>query len=334
MTDVSPLTQAQQTFSDKVAWRALPSEDCALPAALQRVLSEPVTAPLDMPPYHRAIVEGYLVHTADTAQASETSPVRFAIVGEVMPGDAQCPRFSPGQAIRVATGSIVPDGGYSIVRMWEAKQDGQAFTIGRPFPPRFFIEDQGCDMKKGQVAVAAGSVLHAAAIGQIAALGIDQVKVMRRPQVTVFASGDEVIPYTAPLRPGQIRDCNSVMLSAAVTEAGGMARSGGIMRDDFDQFVAAVRRALQDSDMIVIAGGTAVGDRDFISDLLREVGELVVDGVQMKSGRPLIMGVAGDKPLVCVAGHPPEALRGFRLFGIAALNRLLGVDAPLPADVA
>ena len=96
----------------------------------------------------------------------------------------------------------------------------------------------------------------------------------------------------------------------------------------------AVRQALGDSDMIVISGGTAVDGRDFISDLLRAVGELVVDGVPMRSGRPLIMGVADGKPLVCVAGHPPEALRGFRLFGAAAIDRLTGRDAGLPPDPA
>ena len=107
---------------------------------------------------------------------------------------------------------------------------------------------------------------------------------------------------------------------------------GGIMSDDFDGFVAAATQALKDADMLVISGGTAVGGRDFISDLVRALGELLVDGVPMRSGRPLIMGVAQGKPIVCVAGHPPEALRGFKLFGVAAINKLLGRTADLPLD--
>jgi molybdopterin molybdotransferase len=122
------------------------------------------------------------------------------------------------------------------------------------------------------------------------------------------------------------------MLAAAVTAAGAAPVIGGIMRDDFDKFVAAVKSALAQSDMILISGGTAVGGRDFISDLVQAVGELLVDGVPMRSGRPLIMGHAQGKPIVCVAGHPPEALRGFRLFGIAALHRLTGCNAALPLD--
>ena len=159
------------------------------------------------------------------------------------------------------------------------------------------------------------------------------MQVSKRPRVTVIACGDEVIPYDQPLRPGLIRDSNSIMLSAAVSEAGAAPRALGILRDDLDGFVAAARKALADADMLLISGGTAAGGGDFISEVVKALGELLVDGVPMRSGRPLIMGVAQGKPLVCVAGHPPEALRGFRLFGIAALNRLMGREAALAEDL-
>lgn len=332
MSEPSPLTEAQQKFSDSIPFRSLGSEPCGLEQALGRVLARDLAAPEDMPPYSRAIVEGFLIHTADGAGASEEKPVSFRVVGTVKPGDKQCPPFKPGQAVRIATGSLVPDGPYSSVRAWEAKDAGDTFTITRPFPPRFFIEEKGCDLKQGAVAVPAGTRLDAAAIGTVAALGIADVTVTARPQVTLFSSGDEVIPYTQALTPGAIRDSNSLMLAAAVTAAGAVPVIGGIMRDDFDKFVAAVKTALAKSDMVLISGGTAVGGRDFISDLVKAVGTLVVDGVPMRSGRPLIMGHAGGKPVVCVAGHPPEALRGFRLFGVAALNRLTGCSAELPKD--
>lgn len=332
MSEPSPLSGAQQKFADAIPFRSLGNETCALEQALGRVLARDITAPEDMPPYHRAIVEGFLIHTADGAGASEEKPASFRIVGAVRPGDRHCPAFKPGEAIRIATGSLVPDGPYSSVRAWEAKEDGDTFTITRPFPPRFFIEEKGCDLKQGAVAVAAGVRLDAAAIGTIAALGISDVTVTARPKVTIFSSGDEVVPYTQAMAPGAIRDSNSLMLAAAVTAAGAIPVIGGIQRDDFDAFVAAVKQALADSDMVLISGGTAVGGRDFISDLVKASGELVVDGVPMRSGRPLIMGHARGKPIVCVAGHPPEALRGFRLFGIAALDRLTGCQAELPKD--
>ena len=332
MSEPSPLQEAQQALAEAVPFRALGVESCALDEALGRTLHADFTAPLDAPPYPRAIVEGFLVNTEETAEASEQAPARFKVSGRVQPGDDQCPAVKPGEAVQVATGSVVAEGPYSIVRMWEAEQDGDTINVTRPFPPRFFIEEQGCDIQSGSVVWPAGTLIGPWQIGTVASLGVDRLEVVKRPRVTVFASGDEVIPHNEPLATGKILDCNTPMLSAAIREAGGEARRGGIQSDDFEAFVKTARAALEDSDMLVIAGGTAVGGRDFISDLLRELGELKVDGVPMRSGRPLIMGVAQGKPIVCVAGHPPEALRGFRLFGVAALNRLLGRDLPLPED--
>jgi molybdenum cofactor synthesis domain-containing protein len=333
MSETSPLVTAQTQFLARVPRGTTGSGPCPLAQAYGHTLAADLKAPTDMPPYNRAIVEGFAVNTAETRGADEAAPVSFQITGEVKPGDASCPPVPKGQAIRVSTGSIVPDGDISIVRMWEANFTGNgSFTVSRPFPPRFFIEDQGCDLKQGSVAVPKGTRLDALAIGTIASLGVDSVDVSHHPVVTIFSSGDEVIPYTAELTPGTIRDSNSVMLASAVNAAGGSAKIAGIMKDDFAVFVTAVKQALKDSDMILISGGTAIGDRDFISDLLREVGELIIDGVQMKSGRPLIMGIADGKPLVCVAGHPPEALRGFKLFGVPAIEKLAGQDARIPED--
>jgi len=334
MSETSPLAAAQRAFAAAVPFRVSAEQTCPLAEALGRTLSRDVIAPTDLPPYHRAIVEGFVVYSADTASASEDAPVSFSIAGAITPGDDFCPSFKQGEALEVVTGVVVPDGPYSIVRLWEARRDGNRFVITRPFPPRFFIEDQGCDLKKGSVAVAAGVVMGPAELGTIAALGITQVHTAKRPRVSVFSCGDEVIPYDQALRPGLIRDSNSVMLCAAVADAGGEAHAAGILRDDFDAFVAAARAALYESDMLLISGGTAAGGGDFISNAVKALGDLLVDGVPMRSGRPLIMGMAQGKPIVCVAGHPPEALRGFRLFGAAALNRLLGRDTPLPEDKA
>ncbi len=332
MTDAPPLIEAQETFVATIPFRALASETVPLAQAVGRVLAEPVTAPMDSPPYSRAIVEGFLVRVEDTLTAAEGRPMRFTISGEVMPGDGECPLPETGCGIRVATGSLVCEGEVAVVRPWEAKEDGEGFSIERAFTPRFFIEDRGCDIAMGSSLFAAGDRLTAWQVGQAASLGMTTLPVMTVPRVALFSSGDEVIPHSEAIRPGAIYDSNSVMLAAALAEEGAEARFQGIMTDDFNGFKAALEKALESADMALISGGTAIGGRDFISDLIREVGELVVDGVPMRSGRPLIMGVAGGKPIIAVAGHPPEALRGFRLFGVAALNRLLGRDLPPPDD--
>jgi molybdenum cofactor synthesis domain-containing protein len=332
LVDESPLRAAQARFVDAVPLRSTGSIICRITEAHGLVLYEDAIAPTDMPPYPRAIVEGFIVNAADTAGASDAAPVSFKVIGMVKPGDRVCAVPGRGEAVEVMTGSIVPAGAMAIVRMWEAKREDTTFSISRAFPPGFFIEQQGCDIREGSTVFPAGTRLGPWEVGTLASMGIEEVAVAQPPRVVLFSSGDEVIPHTAALYPGAIRDGNSVMLSAAVAEAGGVPRFAGIMRDDFDAFASRLIEVLNDNDMVVISGGTAAGGRDFVSDLICRVGELLVDGVPMKSGRPLIMGIANGKPIVGVAGHPPEALRGFRLFGAPALQRLLGCEAELPSD--
>ncbi|MFQ5469195.1 MAG: molybdopterin molybdotransferase MoeA [Gammaproteobacteria bacterium] len=332
MSETSPLVEAQEQFIAAVPFRSTGSEIVSLADACGRTLYRDIKSPTALPPYNRAIVEGFLVRTEDTADASEESKTGFTIIGKVNPGDAECGNPEPGQAIQVVTGSLVPDGPYSIVRMWEADIDNDHFSISRPFPPRFFIEDKGCDLELDATAITAGAIITPQSIGTIASMGLNEVELSKKPVVTVFASGDELVPYTDPVTPGTMRDSNSIMLASAINANGATAKIAGIMSDDFEQFSSELGESLSRSDMVVISGGTAVGGRDFISDLVKGAGQVIVDGVPMRSGRPLIMGVSDNKPIVCVAGHPPEALRGFNLFGVAAINKLLGNHKPLPAD--
>ena len=329
MSEESPLSQAQTKFASKITFRSLPSEMCDISSTLNRICSSDICAPMDSPPYARAIVEGLLVNTEETKTADESSPVSFHISGEIRPGDEQSIAPQKGEAIQISTGSIIPEGNYSAVRMWEAKKDTNHINITRPFPPRFFIEEQGCEIAKNDTLIAAGSRITPTYIGTLASMGMTEASVVKKARVTVFSSGDEVIPHTERFKLGNIFDCNLPMLSAAVEDAGGIATSAGIQSDDFSTFVASAKSALSNSDMLLISGGTAIGGRDFISDLIRELGELVIDGVTMRSGRPLIMGIADGKPIVCVAGYPPEALRGFMLFGMPAINTLSGHDKTL-----
>lgn len=331
----SPLTEAQENFISKVTVRVTQLTTRSLADALGMTTFEDIKAPIDMPPYSRAIVEGFLVFCADTQSASEEAPTDFRIVARVKPGDEYCSTWQSGEAIEVVTGAITPDeSAVAVVRPWDAQRKGDTFAITRPFAPGFFIEERGCDIREGQIIVESGVMLNAFDLGQLAGMGIVDVACATPPKVALFSSGDEVIPHTEVLKPGSIRDGNSIMLTAAIKEAGGEACFAGIVKDDFDHFSGLVKKALSENDMIVISGGTAVGGRNFISDLIKEVGELVLDGVKMRSGRPLIMGFAEGKPIICVAGHPPEALRGFKLFGAPAIARLLGQALVVPEETA
>jgi molybdopterin molybdotransferase len=305
------------------------TERVTLDEALDRAAAESIVATLDSPPYARAIVEGFLVNADDTSTASNDHPLSLSIAGAIRPGDAPPTQIALNTAWEVFTGSAVPAGACGVIRAWDAKRAGQRVTCSSPVQAAANIEAQGCDLTRGTVVVAKGTRIGPDEVSLIAAQGVDTVPVAARPVVGIFGSGNEIIPHTARLTPGAIRDCNTPALSALIRREGGVPKAYGVIRDDFDTFLRAVNAALPHCGMIVIAGGTAVDGREFVRDLVAALGSpgVLVNGVPMRSGKPLIMGVVGQVPIVCVAGHPPEALRGFRLFGAPALARLLGRTA-------
>ena len=325
-----PVNTALDTFLPAFPAGPQAMECVALDAAWGRVAAEDVTAAVDSPPYARSILEGYLVLADETAPASETHPVSFTVSGTIAPGQPAPKAVGPKTAWEVTTGSAIPEGTLAVLRQWDVQRTDRTVTTTRPSQQGANIETQGCDVMRGTVVIPRGTRLGPDEIGLLASQGLDLVPVSTQPIVGIFGSGNEVIPHTARLTPGAIWDCNTPALSAFVRQEGGIPKVYGVIRDDFDIFLRALKAALPHCGMIVIAGGTAVGGKDFIADLVSALGSpgVLVNGVPMRSGKPLIMGVADTVPIVCVAGHPPEALRGFRLFGIPALARLLGRTLP------
>ncbi len=326
MEKEDPVAAALAKFLPLLAEGPIGVEEIELADSRGRIAAEEIKAPVDSPPYSRSIIEGYLVDAADGAGASESSPVRLPITGEIPVGASDAGGAGRGKAIRVTTGSFVPPGEFGVGRLWDVKVEGNQAILTKPVHAKDNIEAQGCDRKAGSVILPKGKRIVAEDIFVLASHGTAAVHVARRPKVALFSSGDEVIPVGEELVIGKIWDCNRPGLSALIEEAGGEPEFFGIMRDDFDGFLAALKRAMAVCDMAVVSGGTAVGGRDFIAELFSAGSPpgTVVNGVPMRSGKPIVLAVWGKKPLIGVAGHPPEAARGFSLFARPALARLLG----------
>ncbi|MCG3115976.1 MAG: molybdopterin molybdotransferase MoeA [Candidatus Manganitrophus sp. SA1] len=329
-----PVQTALESFLAVVPQGVSGAEKVPLSSARGRILAADVTAGVDDPPYSRSIMEGYVLVASEAAAASAERPVTLNVVGEIPVGAGEAKGLGPGTAMRVTTGSYIPAGNFAVVKQWDVTQEGNRIRLTRPLSQNENIETQGCDRKKGGLLFAKGRRITPADIFLLAGQGILEVSVAKRPRVAIFSSGNEVIPPTEPFRAGAIWDCNSFGLSALVEEAGGTPLFKGIVKDDFDLFAKRLKEALAESEMVVISGGTAIGGRDFTVDLVNAAGApgAVVKGVPMRSGKPLVLGAAGSKPIVCVAGHPPEAARGFNLFGRPALGRLLGETVEAPAQ--
>jgi len=293
-----------------------------------RVLANDVPAVIDSPPFSRALVEGFLVRAEDTDGAGEDTPVNLTISGMIEPGMTWDTPLSSGSCLEVSTGSFIPEGPYAVVRYVDTVRSTKEITVRRGYRRGENIEARGCEIRRGEIILRRGIRVTPREIMILAGQGITCLEVSKRPQVAIFCSGNEVIPPSESLRPGCIYDANSYSLAAQVEEYGGVPLFAGIMKDDLSLFRTALREMLERVDMVVISGGTAVGGKEFIVELIDSLGRpgVVVNGVPMRSGKPLIMGVIENKPVVCVAGYPPEAIRGFELFGRPVIERLLGID--------
>jgi molybdenum cofactor synthesis domain-containing protein len=321
-----PIQAALSRFLPEYPEGGLKKEILPLSRLLHRVLAKEIKSPIDSPPYSRSIIEGYLIHTKESENASTDNPVGFISKGEIPLGTAKVKSVLSGCGMAVTTGSFIPPGDYAVVRSFDYEPRNGKFFIKRAFKPGENIEAQGCDIKKGALLLPRGKAITPSDIGLLASVGILKAQVSQKPRVAIFSSGNEVIPPSHKFKPGMIWDCNSYALSAAVEEHGGIPVLKGIVKDDFNFFKKELKKALKTADMILISGGTAVGGKDFVAELINALGKpgTLVNGVPMRSGKPMVNGVVGKTPIVCVAGHPPEAMRGFLFFGKAALERLLG----------
>ncbi|MEC4677660.1 MAG: molybdopterin molybdotransferase MoeA [Nitrospirota bacterium] len=325
-----PISDARRRFLDAVPKAKQGSETISLGEANGRILAKDLSATLDDPPYSRSIMEGFVLCTADVEAASENHPISLEVAGSILVGQCEAKGLAPGHVLQVTTGSFIPEGPYAVVRAWDVQRTDNKIAVSKPAKSHDNIEVQGELRKKGESLFSQGHRITADDIFLLASQGILTVSVAFKPKVALFSSGDEVIPTSEPFRVGAIWDCNAHGLSALIEEAGAEALFQGIAKDDLADFTARLKTALQTTDMAVISGGTAIGGKDFTAALIDAAGApgTVVNGIPMRSGKPIVLGVVDGKPVVCVAGHPPEAARGFRLFAQSVIAQLMGASIP------
>jgi molybdopterin molybdotransferase len=325
--------------------RRTPPETVALAAALDRVPAAPVTAPEALPGFARSTVDGYAVRAADTYGVSDGLPGYLDVAGAVAMGAEPDVTVGPGTAVSMPTGGMLPPGADAVV-MIEYTQEAMPGTIEvvRPVAPGEGVVRADEDAAPGADLVPAGRPLRAQDLGMLAAAGVTAVAVHARPRVTILSTGDEVVPPgTAALRPGQVRDATSVALAALVTGAGGDPVPGGIIPDDPDRLEAALRAALDGSDLIVISAGSSVGTRDETAAAVRRLGPpgIWCHGLAIRPGKPTLLAECGDGgggedgavPIIGLPGNPRSALVVFRLVGLPLVRLIGGCTAP-PAEPA
>ena len=314
--------------------RRTPAEPVPVASALHRVPAVPVTAPHALPGFARSTVDGYAVRAADTYGASEGLPGYLQVTGAVLMGAEPAITVGAGTAVGMPTGGVLPPGADAVV-MVEYTQQVMPGTIEvvRPVAPGEGVVRADEDAAQGAELVPAGRPLRAQDLAMLAAAGVTAVSVHARPRVTVFSTGDEVVPpEVATLRPGQVRDATAVALSAMVAQAGGEPVQGGIVPDDPQALETALRAGLRASDLIVISAGSSVGVRDETAGVVRRLGPpgIWCHGIAIRPGKPTLLAECEDVPVIGLPGNPRSALVVFRLLGVPLVQLVGGCTMPPP----
>uniref|UniRef100_A0A7C2EII0 Molybdopterin molybdenumtransferase n=1 Tax=Ammonifex degensii TaxID=42838 RepID=A0A7C2EII0_9THEO len=303
------LAAARQKLAERLS--RLPCEDIPLTEAFGRVLAGPVKAREDVPGFDRATMDGFAVRAADTFGASEGLPAYLRVTGEVLMGQAPRGRLGPGEAWRIPTGGMLPPGADAVVMVEHTEEIGpDMIAVLRPVAPEENVVRRGDDVRAGAVVLPAGRRLRPSDIGLLAACGVAEVCVLKRPVVGIIGTGDEIVEVGATPAPGQVRDVNTPALAAAVCAAGGLPVVFGVVRDELGALQKVLKEALAAAEMVLLTGGSSVGARDLTLKAVAtlEGAEVLFHGLAVKPGKPTVGAVVNGKLVVGLPGHPVSAL--------------------------
>ncbi len=311
----------------------LAAESVATENAPFRVLSGPVKAPEDVPAFARSTMDGFAVRSADTFGATESSPALLRVIGEILMGEEPKYRPNKGEAVRIWTGGAVPPPCDAVVMVEHTDElDGETIEVLKAVAPLDNVVRKGDDFKKGQVLLQEGHRLRPQDIGLLAAMGQTTVDVFMKPVVAVVSSGDEIVPIDQDPPPGCMRDVNRHTLTAMVQEAHGVPLWIGIAPDRLDALTSLINRSLNEADVAVISGGSSMGSRDLVIEAIQgfEDSEILLHGVSVSPGKPLILARVGAKAVFGLPGHPVSAMVCFEQFVVPLLRHLEGESSLRP----
>jgi molybdopterin molybdotransferase len=322
------------------------TETAALAESLGRVLAEDVYSDVDIPDFDRSTMDGFAVKASSTFGASEANPAYLTVRGQIGMGRRPDLTVGPGEAARIATGGMLPEGADSVIMVEHTDHlDDTTIEAYRSVAPGQNVIERGEDIRGSKPALRKGTRIRPQEVGLLAACGQTEITVYRRAMVGIISTGDEVVPVDRVPAAGQIRDINSHSLSGQVLEAGGVPVVFGIVRDDRSDLLEKCRRALHLTDMVMISGGSSVGARDFTIDVLDDLPDtgVLVHGISISPGKPTILARSGHKPFWGLPGHAVSAMVVFavvvrpfldRLCGLPATGRQFGIRAVLNRNLA
>jgi len=313
--------EALSIFLKQLRLKRLEPIQIPVEEALRRVAAENFVAKTDLPPFNRSAVDGYAIRAENTFEASQFSPKDL----KVTQGD----RIGKKEARPVWTGNPIPKGADAVVMLEHTKSVQNKIEVWTPLTPGENVSKKGEDVRKGEVAVEAGTRLQPHHLGLLAALGATRVSVVKKPKVAVLSTGDELVELGCKSKPNQIVDVNRLIFSSMCLELGAEPLDVGIARDDVNEIKMKVEEGLERADVTITTGGTSVGYADLVPAAVNQIGTpgVVVHGIAIRPGMPTALAILHGKPVLILSGNPVAAMIGFEVFARPILLTLLEVKS-------
>lgn len=305
----------------------IPSEMVLLDGLAGRVLADDVVSDVDVPAFDRAMMDGFAVRAEDTAGASSYNLLTLTIVGEMLPGQISPSSIGPGQAVRIMTGAALPDGADAVIPAEMTQTNGLDLSVMGEVTPGKHVGRIGEDVACGSTVLRAGRRLRPQDVGVLASLGIAQASVYGKPCVRIIVTGNELLPAGTRATGNRVVDCNGPMLTALIRRDGGLPIYPGIVRDDPESILSAMR---QPADIVLVSGGSSVGQEDHAPVLLAQHGRLEVHGVAMRPSSPTGMGSMEQRLVFLLPGNPVSCLCAYDFFAGRAIRALAGLPRTWP----
>lgn len=319
-----PVEEALQIVLDSTSQGS--EEEVPLAEALDRFLAQEVRARENIPPTRLSAMDGYVLRSVDAKDGA----FQLELVGEIPAGSPSTRPLEAGQAMKIFTGSVLPEGSDTVIMVEKSHLDGSTVTLQGPAPEGQHVRHPGEVVSEGDLVLSPGIRLGPGHVGLLATLGLPRPRVARRPVVGILPTGSELLPVEAELRPGMVRDSNSYALEAQIRRAGAIPKRLGVAVDEKDALEAKVREALEDCDFVLSSGGVSMGDYDFVGEILERIGAKIhFTRVRTKPGKPLTFATHPKALFFGLPGNPVSSTVSFELFVKPALRKWMGARSPL-----
>ncbi|MFX1574065.1 MAG: gephyrin-like molybdotransferase Glp [Promethearchaeota archaeon] len=303
-----------------------PIEQVDLSKSLNRILATDIICEIDLPPFNRSAMDGYAIKAEDSFNASPKNPKQIKLVGKVEIGEYSNFILNNGEAIRISTGAPIPEGADAVIKIEDTEIEGDIVNLYVSIPPWKNISKKGEDIKKGTHVLSKGTELKAEHIAFLTSLGFKYIQVRSKPKISIFSSGDELLEPGEKLQPGKIYNSNTPMVSALTNTYGGIVIRGETVEDDKNAIKIKLIDATKDSQIIIFTGGTSVGTKDYLPEVIDEIGTILIHGIAQRPGAPVLIGLLNNTLIFCLPGTPVAAYVSFLKIAGLAIRKMLGAS--------